>query len=127
VFEVEPSSRSSTPDGCRPIVAKPDLHVGVFPLHTEVHRVLDIDNDRIAIRRHPDVVQAQLTVHGGVFGARAYRRRELAQPILESFAGIADSAVTPGCLSEGWAAPLFRQDRERSWMRGGCRVQCSVM
>ena len=43
----------------RPVVViEPILHVGVLPLHVEVHEVLNVDDDRVGIRIYHYVVQA---------------------------------------------------------------------
>ena len=62
---------SVDPDGSRPVIVQPDLHVHVLPLDVEVHEVLNIDDDRIAVRVDQDVVQAQFPVNDGVLGARS--------------------------------------------------------
>jgi hypothetical protein len=58
------------------VVVQPDAQEHVLPLDVEVHQVLDVDQDGVAVAVHQHVVQAQLAVDDRVLGAGADRGGE---------------------------------------------------
>jgi hypothetical protein len=75
------------------VKSEPQDHV--FPFDVEVHQILDVDQNWVAVPVDQDMVQAQLSVDDCVLGTRPHRCGELSQPFLQPVAGAGDSLVTP--------------------------------